>query len=196
MTLLYRLCEWHALAKLRMHTDSTLSLMDAVTTTLGRELRTFRDVTCAAFVTTELPKEAAARGRRQRKAQAKAGSVADNHPPPNPTAPNAAPVVVAPSSISSGPLPSPHATTAAPSPPIKKKKTLKISTYKFHALADYVRTIRMFGTTDSYSTQTVCTPLYPGLRDIVMSSFCRESSNIAASNGYTDKLTKTKPFDR
>jgi hypothetical protein len=182
MTLLYRLCEWHALAKLRMHTDSTLSLMDAVTTALGRELRTFRDVTCAAFVTTELPKEAAARGRRQRKAQAKAGSVSDDHPLPDPTAPNAvsggvtAPIAVPASSASSGPLPPSHAIAAVPSPPIKKKKkTLKISTYKFHALADYVRTIRMFGTTDSYSTQTVRTPLYCELRDIVTSSVCRGS---------------------
>jgi hypothetical protein len=167
MTLLYRLCEWHALAKLRMHTDSTLSLMDAVTITLGRELRTFRDVTCAAFVTTELPKEAAARGRRRRKAQASAGSGSQSHPPPDPTASNAAPggvaipIAVPPSSLPSVLLPSPHTTAAVPSPPIKKrKKTLKISTYKFHALADYVRTIRMFGTTDSYSTQTVCTTLY------------------------------------
>ena len=36
------------------------------------------------------------------------------------------------------------------------KKTLNLNTYKFHALGDYVATIRLFGTTDSYSTQVVC----------------------------------------
>ena len=36
-----------------------------------------------------------------------------------------------------------------------KKKTLNLNTYKFHALGDYVATIRLFGTTDSYSTQVV-----------------------------------------
>ena len=35
------------------------------------------------------------------------------------------------------------------------KKTLNLNTYKFHALGDYVATIRLFGTTDSYSTQLV-----------------------------------------
>ena len=32
---------------------------------------------------------------------------------------------------------------------------LNLFTYKFHALGDYVRTIRLFGGTDSYSTQLV-----------------------------------------
>ena len=41
-----------------------------------------------------------------------------------------------------------------------KSKTLNLSTYKFHALGDYVRTIRLFGTTDSYSTQTVAQLLH------------------------------------
>lgn len=37
----------------------------------------------------------------------------------------------------------------------KKPKTFNLFTYKFHALGDYVSSIRWFGTTDSYSTQTV-----------------------------------------
>ena len=36
-----------------------------------------------------------------------------------------------------------------------KVKTLNLSTYKFHALGDYVSTIQQFGTMDSYSTQMV-----------------------------------------
>ncbi|KAF8474549.1 hypothetical protein JB92DRAFT_2770763, partial [Gautieria morchelliformis] len=35
----------------------------------------------------------------------------------------------------------------------KKPKTLNLLTYKFHALGDYILTIRWFRTTDSYSTQ-------------------------------------------
>ena len=41
-----------------------------------------------------------------------------------------------------------------------KVKTLNLLTYKFHALGDYVRTICMFGTTDSFSTQLVCARPY------------------------------------
>lgn len=51
--------------------------------------------------------------------------------------------------------PQPSTSTVRPSTGGPKVKTLNLSTYKFHALGDYVRTIRQFGTTDSYSTQTV-----------------------------------------
>jgi hypothetical protein len=34
-------------------------------------------------------------------------------------------------------------------------KTLNLNTYKFHALGDYTRMIRRYGTTDSYSTEVV-----------------------------------------
>ena len=37
----------------------------------------------------------------------------------------------------------------------RKQKKLNLRTYKYHALGDYVDTIRRFGTTDSYSTQSV-----------------------------------------
>ena len=36
-----------------------------------------------------------------------------------------------------------------------RPKVLNLRTYKLHALGDYVVQIRMFGTTDSYSTQPV-----------------------------------------
>jgi hypothetical protein len=44
----------------------------------------------------------------------------------------------------------------------KKQKEFNLHTYKFHALGDYVASILMFGTTDSYSTQIVsnCTYCY------------------------------------
>jgi hypothetical protein len=64
LTLLYCLAEWHALAKLRLHTDSTLSYLERLTKELGSLMRAFQDNTCAAFTTVELPKEVASRVRR------------------------------------------------------------------------------------------------------------------------------------
>ena len=65
MALLYRLAEWHSLAKLRMHTDPTLSFMDLVTTALGQQLCRFRRDVCSAYSTKDLPKEKAARERKK-----------------------------------------------------------------------------------------------------------------------------------
>ena len=44
-----------------------------------------------------------------------------------------------------------------------KVKKLNLQTYKFHALGDYPDTIRLYGTTDSYSTQLVSSRLDPFL---------------------------------
>lgn len=61
--LLFVLCYWHSLAKLRMHTTSSLSVMDDATTLLGSTLRSFQAVTCSAWPTTETAAEQAARAR-------------------------------------------------------------------------------------------------------------------------------------
>ena len=63
--LLFLCAHWHGLAKLRMHSDTTLDIMDEVTTALGQAFRTFGDEICSAYNTKELPKEANARRRRQ-----------------------------------------------------------------------------------------------------------------------------------
>ncbi len=39
--------------------------------------------------------------------------------------------------------------------PGRKPKILNLFTYKWHALGDYVRVIRLFGGTDGFSTQVV-----------------------------------------
>src|SRR5258708_40375338 len=65
MKLLYRISEWHALAKLRMHTEDSLKLMEESTKDLGNLLRQFRTLTCTQFSTVELPREADARIRRR-----------------------------------------------------------------------------------------------------------------------------------
>jgi hypothetical protein len=43
----------------------------------------------------------------------------------------------------------------APNNNTRKPKLLNLDTYTYHALGDYLKTIRAFGTTDSYSTQPV-----------------------------------------
>lgn len=116
-TLLYRLAEWHALAKLRMHTDTTLAHLESATATLGREVRGFVSRVCSQFDTIELPKEAAARARRQQ-----AQGVPQD---------------------------------ASTSSSTRRLKTFNLNTYKLHALADYVKTIRLYGTVDSYTTKLV-----------------------------------------
>jgi hypothetical protein len=124
--LLFTLAYWHGLAKLRLHTDTTLDKLKGVTTELGRQLRHFTNVTCAAFTTVELPREEAARGRRYAKKAAIAAESGAAAPPP----------------------------TAAG----RKRKIFNMFTYKGHSLGDYFRTIRFFGTVDSYSTQSVRFP--------------------------------------
>ncbi|KAG2056121.1 hypothetical protein BDR06DRAFT_981565 [Suillus hirtellus] len=58
LTLLFTCAHWHALAKLRMHTDETLVFLDAVTVKLGKQLHQFQKDTCIAFKTRELRWEA------------------------------------------------------------------------------------------------------------------------------------------
>ncbi|KAK2467952.1 hypothetical protein APHAL10511_000247 [Amanita phalloides] len=62
MDLLFELATWHVLAKLRLHTETTLKGLETSTKRLGDALRTFKKVTCAAYITKELPSEEAAWG--------------------------------------------------------------------------------------------------------------------------------------
>jgi hypothetical protein len=55
---------WHAYAKLRIHTESTLTSFEHITKDLGTLIRYFATTTCEAFSTTELPRERSARLRR------------------------------------------------------------------------------------------------------------------------------------
>ena len=58
LRLLFNLGTWHSLAKLRVHTDETLRVMDDVTVILRAELRSFQSITCSSFFTRELKQEA------------------------------------------------------------------------------------------------------------------------------------------
>jgi hypothetical protein len=140
MTLLFHLAEWHAFGKLRMHTEHTLGLLTQSMTTIGKELRSFAEWT-QVFKTVELPGETDTRDRRRRRRK----------PPLAGTASNAANPPLAPSAGSEPRQTEPSAQLKAK----PKRKTFNLFTYKLHALGDYARTIRLFGTTDSYSTQIV-----------------------------------------
>jgi hypothetical protein len=121
-----------------MHTEYTLGKLDKATATIGHELRAFREWTGAAFTCKELPQESDRRAREHGRKQKKNSSKKNKEGSP----------------------------TTAPSKPakVKAKDTLfSLATYKFHALGDYVQTIRLFGTTDSYSTQIVRSNCHPSV---------------------------------
>lgn len=67
MDLLFSCAYWHALAKLRMHTDRTLDLLDAATLLLSKQFRHFQDNICPNFNTRELQREADARDRKAKR---------------------------------------------------------------------------------------------------------------------------------
>ncbi|TFK49657.1 hypothetical protein OE88DRAFT_1632605 [Heliocybe sulcata] len=76
LDLLYLLAEWHGLAKLRMHTDSSVKRLHELTTVVGADLRRFVTVTCPAFNTHETAKEYEARSRAEARRGANQGSSA------------------------------------------------------------------------------------------------------------------------
>jgi hypothetical protein len=246
-----------------LHNDFTLDVLDSETRSFGQQLRDFNDKTCPAFATRELPREYAARIRRNTKKPLATGRARSDQPPPRivlapgPQASNTQEIVAGnvilppaitatyirdpfipfipsttfsssaqldaemqlnntrvvagntvvppaitptyirdpfipfiPSTAFSSSaqldaemrLPQVHLTPSAEAgitqsaPPAsasahrrtggssyparltnesRQLKTLNLNTYKIHALGDYVSAIRSYGTTDSYSTETV-----------------------------------------
>ena len=72
--LLFTLAHWHSLAKLRMHTDFSLEVLDSWTSTLGEMARAFVTLTCSQFQTRELDSEYEARKRREARSSTKGKS--------------------------------------------------------------------------------------------------------------------------
>ena len=152
LELLFNLAHWHGLSKLCMHTDNTLGIFSQVTTSLGDSVRGFEEKTCALFKTRELEREWVARQRRQENA-----TTAEPMPAAAPSNSTRKPKPKVEAATKSGTGPKP----AAPGNSARKPKLLNMKTYKYHALGDYVATIRQFGTTDSYSTQSVSLQFTP-----------------------------------
>lgn len=141
--LLFTLAHWHGLAKLRMHSDLTLDILDALTTDLGSQFRSFKVNVCAAYDAKELDKEVNARSHRQAKEavrRTQAGNKKNSVTNVLPTNGKGR-IVTAKEPVDRNKL--------------RRSVSFNLQTYKIHALGDYVSCIRHFGTTDSYSTEPV-----------------------------------------
>jgi hypothetical protein len=74
LDLLYMLNYWASLAKMRMHTDTSLSIFKDATVALGHQLRRFAYELCPAYTTTETNQERDSRLRKMNK-KAEGGTV-------------------------------------------------------------------------------------------------------------------------
>ena len=150
--LLFTLAHWHALAKLRQHTDLSLAILESVTVQLGQLIRKFQEET-AVYDTRELKREESARLRRT----VSASNTAPKQVPGNTasaTQPHESPAVSSSAESSSASVP--ETSVSKPKKAAGRlRKTLNLNTYKDHSIGDYVETIRRYGTVDSYSTESV-----------------------------------------
>lgn len=113
-----------------MHTETTVQDLEASTTRLGQVLRDFQRNVCEKLGETyDLPSEEAARGRRRAAAAEKRKGGKRN---------------LATASESKN-----------TSKSTRRPRTFQLNTVKFHSLGGYAKAIRLHGTTDNYSTQTV-----------------------------------------
>lgn len=146
METLFALANWHALAKLRQHTDPSLDVLELATVQLGKLLRKFQTNTCSAYQTQESPREMAARVRKMESKSTPNKSVELESGATETT------TQVALTMENTGAL-------LAASKPRKaagrQPKKFNLKTYKDHSLGDYVESIRQNGTVDSYSTESV-----------------------------------------
>ncbi|KAK7458854.1 hypothetical protein VKT23_009864 [Stygiomarasmius scandens] len=63
--LLFVMATWHALAKLRLHSETSLKAFEGATRELGIQLRRFKKEVCDTMTTTETPGEKTKRQRRE-----------------------------------------------------------------------------------------------------------------------------------
>lgn len=129
--LLFEAATFHGLAKLRLHTETTVTDLEHSLTRLGNGLRAFQNTVCPAYKTADLPTEEAARIRRQanaaKKADAKGKGKAQAQAPVNPTQGGST----------------------------RHQRKFNLDTYKIHALGGYAKAIRKYGSMDNYNSQTV-----------------------------------------
>ncbi|TFK28668.1 hypothetical protein FA15DRAFT_583952, partial [Coprinopsis marcescibilis] len=123
--MLFCFATWHALAKLRLHTSTTVKMLRTVTRVLGSRIRSFK-VVCQSFTTVELPGEQAARSSKKGKFKGKGKASNLNSNGNDET-----------------------------DPASSRIRLLNLNTYKFHALGHVWEAISLFGPTDNYTTQVV-----------------------------------------
>jgi hypothetical protein len=128
LDLAFDMATWLSYAKLRMHTSHTIESFRTQTKELGSQLRRFSKIVCSGYKTKPLPRETAARYRRQASKAKKAAS-----------APQKSNQSSAKSKTDKG----------------SNFKPFNLVTYKIHALGDYADHIERFGPTDCFTTQHV-----------------------------------------
>ncbi|KAK7442067.1 hypothetical protein VKT23_016343 [Stygiomarasmius scandens] len=126
LDLLFDLNAFHSFAKLRLHSDTSLSMLDDYTTNLGKSLRAFEKLS-AHYDTKELPKEVETHQKRKTNKKKKDAAKGKGKRKAN----DDSEVIATSANV----------------------KRFNLRTYKIHALGHYVHFIRLFGTTDNYSTQ-------------------------------------------
>jgi len=124
--LLFELATWHSLAKLWLHTETTVANLENSATCLGYLLQKFKNNVCSVYATRDLPSEEAARGRRKAAKAAKAGKKPETPPAP---------------------------TGKKKKKP--KLHEFMMETYKLHGLPDYPAAICAHGVTENTSTKNV-----------------------------------------
>lgn len=75
MNVIFATCNFYTLSKLRMHTETTLKLLEESITQYCTLIRRFKSHTCNHFEAKELPSEISKRARRQAAKQAKAAEL-------------------------------------------------------------------------------------------------------------------------
>ena len=71
--LLFELATWHGLAKLRLHTETTVTNLENSATHLGHLLRKFKSDICSVYATRDLPSEEAAHGQHKAAKKSQSG---------------------------------------------------------------------------------------------------------------------------
>jgi hypothetical protein len=167
LDLLFILCTWHASAKLRLHTSTTLRYLKEATRSLGFILRKFAKKTCSAFDTHELPREVNARTRRKAASLAKGRGLKGKK------------------TVKWGKGKGKQQDSTP-----RQRKLFNLCTYKLSALGEYTRAILQYGTTESYSTQTVC--IHSNLFVLKTDWIERVNSNTDALSGFMPGQTRQK----
>ncbi len=152
---------WHAYAKLRLHTSSTLDALKKTTKTLGQQLQLWVKQTCSRFNTCELPKEESARHRCKAAAAGKSSGTARGRSTGTRGGDRGGRAQACTARGGKGHKTSNSRTAGAPAGTSevnnsKLRRFFNLCTYKMHALGHYVAAIARFGTMDGYSTQIVC----------------------------------------
>jgi hypothetical protein len=173
--LLFELNTWHSLAKLRLHTETTVKDLEHSTTRLGANLRKFQEKVCPAYKTFELPSEEAARVRRQASAAKKAPQSQSTKK--QKTLPSA--MQKKKSALMKTGSPGSSYQTKS-----RRQRTFNLNTYKVHSLGGYARAIRLYGSSDNYNSQTV--GFYWSICFASLFIGHRVNSSTGVGNGFID----------